>query len=85
MELSAVSQRVRKSGTVRDVTGRGDGGGPDDQLIQAHIQKLPTAGPWPADERVNWRKLLDMTFQIAYGPVESIEIKKEAANCGGLS
>jgi hypothetical protein len=29
---------------------------------------------------MNWLKLLTMAFQIAYGPVESIEIKKEAAN-----
>jgi hypothetical protein len=29
---------------------------------------------------VNWLKLLTMAFQIAYGPVEAIDIKKEAAN-----
>jgi hypothetical protein len=50
-------------------------------LIQALIEKLPPAGPWSADERLNWLKLLTMAFQIAYGQVEEIEIKKkEAAN-----
>jgi len=60
--------------------GGGSGGGTNDQLIQALIQKLPDSGPWSADERVNWLKLLTMAFQIAYGPTENIEIKKEAAN-----
>jgi hypothetical protein len=59
--------------------GSGDGGGPDDQLIQALIQKLPASGPWSADERVNWLKLLTMAFQIAYGPDEEIEIRKKEA------
>jgi hypothetical protein len=58
----------------------GSGEGPNDALIQALIQKLPKSGPWSADERVNWLKLLTMAFQIAYGPDEAIEIKKEAAN-----
>jgi hypothetical protein len=66
-----------KSGGGGD--GGGNGGGPEDQLIQALIQKLPSGGPWSADERVNWLKLLAMAFQIAYGPTETIEIKKEAA------
>jgi hypothetical protein len=44
------------------------------------IQKLPAQGPWGADERVTWLKMLAMAFQIAYGPVEEISIKKEAAN-----
>jgi hypothetical protein len=56
----------------------GNGGGPQDTLIQALIEKLPPAGPWSADERVNWLKLLTMAFQIAYGQVEEIEIKKPA-------
>ena len=53
-------------------------GGPQDTLIQALIEKLPPAGPWSADERVNWLKLLTMAFQIAYGQVEEIEIMKPA-------
>jgi len=57
----------------------GSGGGPDDQLIQALIQKLPASGP-SADEHVNCLKLLTMAFQIACGPEEAIEINKEAAN-----
>jgi truncated hemoglobin YjbI len=61
------------------VLGQG-GGGPDDQLMRALMQKLLRSGPWSADERVNWLKLLAMAFQIAYGPQEAIEIKKEAAN-----
>ena len=61
--------------------GSGDGGGPDDQLFQALIQKLPPAGPWPAEDHVNWLKMLVMGFQIAYGTEDEIEIKmKEAAN-----
>lgn len=54
--------------------------GPDDPLIQALIDKLPPEGPWNVDDRINWLKLLTMAFQIAYGSVENIEIKKEAAN-----
>jgi hypothetical protein len=50
--------------------GSGNGGGPQDTLIQALIEKLPPAGPWSADERVNWLKLLTMAFQIAYGHVK---------------
>jgi hypothetical protein len=41
------------------------------------MQKLPPSGPWSADERVNWLKLLTMAFQIAYGPSDEIEIKKQ--------
>jgi len=58
---------------------RGGGSGPDDPLIQALIQKLPTAGPWTVDERVTWLKMLAMAFDITYGHEPSIEIKKEAA------
>jgi hypothetical protein len=54
----------------------GNGSGPQDALIQALIHKLPQSGPWGADERVNWLKLLTMAFQIAYGPTDEIEIKK---------
>jgi hypothetical protein len=54
----------------------GGGSGPEDPLIQALIQKLPHSGPWTADERVNWLKLLTMAFQIAYGHCEEIEVKK---------
>jgi hypothetical protein len=60
--------------------GGGGGGGHSDPLIQALIQKLPEAGPWPVDERVNWLRLLSMAFQMTYGPDQQIEIKKEAAN-----
>ena len=47
--------------------------------MKAMIQKLPTQGPWPTDERVTWLKMLTMAFQMAYG-CEEISIKKEAAN-----
>jgi hypothetical protein len=33
-------------------------GGSKDPLIQALIQKLPSSGPWSADERVTWLKML---------------------------
>jgi hypothetical protein len=59
----------------------GNGGGPSDALIQALIEKLPPSGPWGADERMNWLKMLIMAFQVAYGTDEEIEVKKkEAAN-----
>lgn len=60
-------------------SGAGSGGGPDDPLINALIQKLPTAGPWPVADRVNWLKMLAMAFQMSYGQDADIEIK-EAAN-----
>ena len=41
---------------------------------------------WPADDRINWLKMLVMGRQIAYGADDEIEIKKkEAANGGGLT
>jgi hypothetical protein len=50
-------------------------------LIQALIEKLPPEGPWSADDRINWLKMLLMGFQVAYGADDEIEIKKkEAAN-----
>jgi hypothetical protein len=42
-------------------------GGPTDPLIQALIHKHPEEGPWPADDRVKWLKMLPMAFQITYG------------------
>lgn len=62
----------------RTKTGNGDGGGgPLDPLIEAVIQKLPASGTqWAADERVEWLRLLAMAFQMTYGKVEAIEIKK---------
>jgi hypothetical protein len=58
--------------------GSGSGGGPDDPLIQALIQKLPAKGPWPAGERVTWLKMLAMAFQMSYGPETEIDIKEVA-------
>jgi hypothetical protein len=75
--MPAKSKEKDKSGEGQHHHG-GNGGGPQDTLIQALIEKLPPAGPWSADERVNWLKLLTMAFQIAYGQVEEIEIKKPA-------
>ena len=41
---------------------------------------------WPADDRINWLKMLVKGRQIAYGADDEIEIKKkEAANGGGLT
>lgn len=58
--------------------GSGSGtGGPNDQLIQALISKLPPSGPWSADDRVNWLKMLVLGFQVAYGADDEIEIKKK--------
>jgi hypothetical protein len=39
------------------------------------------AGAVLADDRINWLKMLEMGFQVAYGADDEIEIKKkEAAN-----
>jgi hypothetical protein len=65
--------------TSEDQRGGGGGGGPNDPLIKALIQKMPTQGPWPVDERVNWLKLLTMAFQMTYGTEPEIEVKKKEA------
>jgi hypothetical protein len=73
-------EKEKNADLHRDRNGGGSSGagaGSEDALIQALIQKLPESGPWSADERVNWLKLLTMAFQIAYGPTEEIEIKKQ--------
>jgi hypothetical protein len=65
----------------KDNAGNGTGGGGGkDPLIAALIQKLPSTGEWPVDERVTWLKMLAMAFQITYGQQPEISIKKEAAN-----
>ena len=47
----------------------------------AYSYYLPSGGAWPADERINWLKMLVMSFQVAYGTDAQIEIdKKEAAH-----
>jgi hypothetical protein len=56
--------------------GSGSGGGPEDRLIQALIEKLPEKGPWRAAERVTWLKMLSMAFQMSYGQEPEIEIKE---------
>ncbi len=58
----------------------GGEGGASDPLIQAVIQKLPAKGPWPADDRIKWLKMLSMAFDIAYGSDEEIQIRNEAAH-----
>jgi hypothetical protein len=58
--------------------GTGEGGGPNDPLIQAVIQKLPTKGPWPAKARITWMKMLAMAFDIAYGAADDdVDIERE--------
>lgn len=57
--------------------GSGNGGGPDDPLIAAIIDKLPPKGPWPVADRVTWLKMLVMAFQISYGPEPEISIQAE--------
>ncbi len=70
----------RDKAEITEVDVGGGGGGPNDPLIKALIQKLPPTGPWIADERVTWLKMLAMAFQITYGQEPNIDIKKEAAN-----
>jgi hypothetical protein len=48
-------------------------------LLQALIDKLPKAGPWPADDRVTWLRMLAMGFQMAYGADADIDITKKAS------
>jgi hypothetical protein len=56
----------------------GGGGGGADPLIRALIQKLPKSGEeWSADDRVTWLQMISMAFQMTYGPVDAIEIKKK--------
>jgi hypothetical protein len=73
-----------RTGTGGSGAGSGSGngsGGQNDPLINALIQKLPSGGNWPVDDRINWLKMLVMGFQVAYGAEAEIEIKKkEAAN-----
>ena len=73
-----------RSSSTGNGTGSGTGGGnggQNDPLIKALIQKLPSGGKWPVDDRINWLKMLVMGFQVAYGADVEIEIKKkEAAN-----
>jgi hypothetical protein len=38
---------------------------------------LPSEGAWPADDGINWLKMLVMGFQVAHGADEEIEIKKK--------
>lgn len=60
-----------------DGTGGGNGGGTD-PLIRALIQKLPKSGDeWSADDRVTWLQMISMAFQMTYGAVDTIEIKKK--------
>jgi hypothetical protein len=86
--IDAASGRFVKPGIVgkeevkqekKAGNGGGDGGEKDDPLIAALIQKLPPAGPWPADERVTWFKMA-MAFPMTYGQEPEIRITKEAAN-----
>jgi hypothetical protein len=61
--------------------GVGNGGGvaadapTQDPLIAALIQKLPKSGPWDAASRIAWLNLMNMAFQLSYGPAVEIEIK----------
>ncbi len=48
---------------------------PQDPLIAALIQKLPKNGPWDAASRIAWLNLMNMAFQLSYGPATEIEIK----------
>ena len=52
----------------------GGPGGPKDPLLIALIQKLPEKGPWPADDRIMWLRMIAMAFQMAYGQEDEIEV-----------
>ena len=51
------------------------------RLLRLLSRSCPAGGSWPADDRINWLKMLVIGFQVAYGADAEIEIKKkEAAN-----
>lgn len=59
--------------------GGGSGGGTGDALLDALISKLPSSGTeWGVEERISWLGLMAMGFQITYGVVPNIEIKKSS-------
>jgi hypothetical protein len=64
-----------QGGKAADRLGGSGGGGPNDPLIAALIQKLPNGGQWPAADRVIWLKMATMAFDLAYGRDGDIEIK----------
>jgi len=71
--FATIREKFRTPKTRPFVPAFGQGG--------ALIQMLPSGGSWPADDRINWLKMLVMGFQVAYGADDEIEIKKkEAAN-----
>jgi len=74
------SKGEQKKDDEKRHNGSGDGGGPDDPLIQAVIQKLPPNSPWPASERVTWLRMLAMAFDLAYGTDEPIVIGQPVKN-----
>jgi hypothetical protein len=79
--VGPINQTMQNKDRAGKGSGNGDGkGGPNDPLIQALIQKLPESGPWGADERVTWLKMLAMAFQITYGHELEIEIRKQNDN-----
>jgi lambda repressor-like predicted transcriptional regulator len=50
-------------------------------LIAELVRKLPPKGyAWPADDRVTWVEALLSSFQLVYGAVEKIEVRKQAAD-----
>jgi hypothetical protein len=58
----------RVAGEQQIPFGGGDGGGPNDPVLKALIQKLPKQGPWSSEERANWMRMMTMAFDMAYGP-----------------
>jgi len=55
-----------------------------DGVITALIGKLPSNGPWPTAKRAAWLKMMNMAFDMAYGPDAEIEIaiKSQAIPAG---
>jgi hypothetical protein len=63
--------------------GGGGGGGGDDSgitgnsVLDALLGALPKSGTdWPADDRVDWLKMVSMAMGMAYGKAETITITK---------
>lgn len=44
---------------------------PRNPLIAAVVWQLPKAGPFPAEQRAAWLKMMATAFDVAYGPVGS--------------
>lgn len=56
---------------------------PTDSLLAAVIEKLPpTDQPFPAEARKSWLEMMEMAFDVAYGPVDAQAAKADQSPTG---